>query len=234
MGIILETAWRGRWTVAIFTLGAMVAGAIGWTGSVRPPALALLGGPPLALIGGQVQAGAPWVWLLQYGLFMMVISHLVGGTGDWQWVALQRVRGISPGQWAMGQLMASGALACLWVIVMSVIAMTASLFHGIPMRGTGTVLPGLALAMFGLWAAAAPLVISQRLLGDERLGVLLVGLLVIIASNGSPLIYWSPFGYAIVSLRTVIPMGLSFLCLTAWITLWGLMSHWTVSGNVWP
>lgn len=231
--IILNISWRERWTIGVFMLGMIAAGAMGWNDPHRSPAVAVLGGPPLTLIGGEVRAGAPWIWLLQYGLFVLAMSPLVGTTGSSAWVALQRVRGISPVQWAVGQWMAGGVFAFLWTLVMSIVSTSMAAVRGMPIMDPVAILPALALALGGLWATMAPMVASQRLLGDERLGLLILGLFVIMASMGSPLIYWTPFGYALADMMPRVPITLSFLCMMVWTSLWWMLFQYAGVGAVW-
>lgn len=230
--LILAVAWQERWVVILFIIGAIVALLVGLSRPHQPPALAVVGGARIRLIGGQLQEGKPWLWLLQYGLFLTAITHLVGSTGSRSWMALQRVRGIAPDRWALGQLLATGVLAVLWVGLMAVCATVAAALGGGALGGA-SLAPGLAVACAGLWAASAVPVVSQRLLGDARAGLLATGLLILMAASG-PLVYWTPFGYALSGILLQVPWARSFGYLLGWSIVCGMVTRYPTFSNLWP
>ncbi len=228
--IVWSAVWRGRHGRTVSSIGVLTAAVVGWSALHHPPALILFGGPYRQGADVQGRLGTPWLWLFEYTLFVWTVGQIVTSVGARDVVALQRIRGIAPGRWAMAQLMASGLLAVAWVIGLTVAATALA-----ALRGGDISIPWFDLALFaaGLWATAGPLVASQRFLGDARTGLLLAGLLIIGATSGPPLMYWTPFAYAMTGMGAHATWGVCIVVLTGWTTVWGLLLSQVAPGTVW-
>jgi hypothetical protein len=141
--------WVGRplvrWCVALaVVLVGITASAAGGHGASL--FRAVLGGPVVGVLNGQIQEGPDWTWFLTSVLFVVASLGLIDT--EPAWLGLTLVRGVSRSRWAIGRLgaLAVGALSFLAVLVLLLGIAVATGWR------PGPLLTGASVWDVGLWA----------------------------------------------------------------------------------
>lgn len=216
-------AWasRGFSRVCVGAILGMVLLSLG-TRSAQPSLFVdALGGPSIALSGGQLVAGPGWTWLGTGVLYLVTASVLIDTSAAW--TQLIRVRRVTPATWALARLgaLAGGALTVMAMVVATlavvmVVGRSEPLIRVAQLWDVGLWVAG--LVSLGWFAQALRLLTRQA-----WLAFVLPLILLALARFGGNLAPYIPFAQWIVGLHQ-LPGTLSVGAGAAYVLVWAIVS----------
>lgn len=141
-------AWWGHGTPRV--AGLLVVLVVGLTAPASGPHVsrvaAVLSGPRVTVLAGQLQIGPPWTWLLLSLLFVVASLPLV--QLDPAPISLTLVRGVSRRQWAVARLLTVVVAAVAFLALVVLVAAVTLVIRPHP----GLLVTASAAKDLGLWA----------------------------------------------------------------------------------
>lgn len=178
-----------------------------------------LGGPAVAVLGGQLRVGTGWTWLATGILFVVSCTVLLDVSSPWRELTL--ARGLSRRQWVAARLaaLAAGAVAYLGVLLALLAVVALADRH--PLLGASGWDEGLwALGLVGLgWFALALRLITGEAWAAFAVPLLLLG----VARFGGGASPYLPCAQWIVAMHG-LPGTLSVAAGVGYVLLWTLLS----------
>lgn len=220
--------WVKRPTTAVSMGVAVMVVALGLVGaSTQEPLFpAVLGGPGIAVVNGQIHAGSDWIWFVTGALFVTTSLNLISAHDAW--VDLVLVRGISSIRWGIARLVAImvGAMVFMAILVSFLGGVFLMGWRSVPLITSTTAWDMgvwvLCLISLGWFAMALEL-----WLGTTWWSLMITWLLLGVARFGGEVSPYIPFSQSIVALHH-LPGTLGIRAGASYLGAWTMASGATV------